>query len=82
YGVFPDTGVVVFHRYGEGAGGGVERFIVAINYSDWDQWIDLPFSVNGAWEDLLNGETAIVSGWRLSGQRIPSNWGRIYFRAD
>lgn len=82
YGVFPDMGVVVFHRYGEGAGGGVERFIVAINYSDWDQWIDLPFSVNGAWEDLLNGETAIVSGWRLSGQRIPSNWGRIYFRAD
>lgn len=82
YGVFPDRGVVIFHRYGEGAGGSFERFIVVINYSDFDQSIDIPFSVNGAWEDLLNRETEVVTDWRLSGVRIPSNWGRIYFRAD
>lgn len=82
YGAFPDKGVVVFHRFGEGAGGAFERFIIVINYSDVDQWIDIPFSVNGVWEDLLNHESETVTGWRLSGRRIPSNWGRIYFRAD
>lgn len=37
YGAFPDPDVVVFHRYGQAADGQFERFIVAINYSDFDQ---------------------------------------------
>ncbi len=82
YGVFPDKGVVVFHRWGQGAAGALERFIVVINYSDSDQWIDVPFSVNGVWEDLLNQERETVTGWHLPGRRIPSNWGRIYYHAE
>ena len=82
YGAFPDKGVAVFHRFGHTPSGAFERFIIVINYSDFDQWIDIPFSVNGSWEDLLNGDTAEVQNFRLTGQRISSNWGRIYFRED
>jgi pullulanase/glycogen debranching enzyme len=80
YGAWPNRGVVIYHRYGFDSDGKVERFIIAINYTDVDQWIDLPFSSNGIWEDLLNDLSAVVSGFRLSQQRIHSNWGRIYFQ--
>lgn len=79
YGAFPDKDVVILHRWGTAADGQTERFIVVINYSDFDQHIDIPFSVDGQWEDLLNGASAVVQGNRLSHQRISSNWGRIYY---
>ncbi len=78
YGAFADQDVVVFHRYGQASDGGFERFIVVINYSDFDQRIAIPFSTDGRWDDLLNGGFVIVSGNRLDNQRINSNWGRIY----
>ena len=55
YGAFPDQDVVVYHRWGQAEGGGFERFIIVVNYSDFDQRIDIPFSTNGRWEDVLNG---------------------------
>jgi pullulanase len=78
YGVFPDQDVVVYHRWGPAEGGGFERFIIVINYSDYDQRIDLPFATNGRWEDLLNGGFVLVDNQKLFNQRINSNWGRIY----
>jgi 1,4-alpha-glucan branching enzyme len=78
YGTFPDKDVVVYHRYGLAANGQVERFIVVINYSDFDQVVDVPFSVNGTWEDLLNEQSTAVENFRLFNQQISSNWGRIY----
>ena len=80
YGVFPDQDVTVFHRYGQAADGQFERFIVAINYSDFDQWVTIPFTENGQWEDLLNGGIAMVEHHSLANQRLSSNWGRIYYR--
>ncbi len=84
YGAFPEKNVVVYHRFltaGAGAAGaGTERFIVVINYSDVDQLIDIPFSTNGTWEDLLNGTVDTVTGNRLVNQRINSNWGKVYFQ--
>jgi hypothetical protein len=80
YGSFPEKDVVIFHRYGPAADGQVERFIIAINYSDFDKFIDVPFSVNGHWDDLLNEQSAVVENFRLFNQRIHSNWGWIYFK--
>lgn len=82
YGIFEEKSLVIYHRYGFGVEGRFERFIIAINYSDYDQYADIPFSTNGTWYDLLNEETVQVSNYRLYQQRIPSNWGRIYFQAE
>ena len=54
-----------------------ERFIIVVNYADFDQFVDIPFSANGAWDDLLNEQSVVVSGFRLLNQRINSNWGRF-----
>ncbi|MCP4420606.1 MAG: 1,4-alpha-glucan branching enzyme, partial [Chloroflexi bacterium] len=81
YGIINDK-VVIFHRYGEDESGNFQRFIIVINYADDDQIIDIPFSANGLWRDLLGGETAVIANCRLFQQRIPSNWGRIYFQSD
>jgi hypothetical protein len=80
YGAFLDRAVVIFHRWGPGGDGSTERFIVVVNYSDSDQFVDIPFSSNGRWEDLLNGGSVEVVGNRLTNQRIFSNWGRIYYQ--
>ncbi len=80
YGVFPNQDVAVFHRYGQAADGQFERFIVVINYSDFDQHVTIPFSKDGQWDDLLNGSVDFVSGFRLFNQRINSNWDRIYYK--
>jgi 1,4-alpha-glucan branching enzyme len=80
YGSFPEKDVVVYHRFG--ADGQFERCIAVINYSDFDQFIDIPFSTNGQWEDLLNEQTVIVQNFRLPNQKINSNWGRIYFQKE
>ena len=80
YGAFPEQDVVVYHRWGQAEGGGINRFIIVVNYSDFDQRIDIPFSNNGRWEDLLNGGFVFVDGYRLYNQRINSNWARIYYQ--
>lgn len=79
YGAFPDKDVVVFHRFGTDDAGRLERFIIVVNYSDFDQRIDVPFPANAAWVDLLNGGSVSVDGFRLRNQLINANWGRIYF---
>lgn len=78
YGAFPGKDVVIYHRFGYNQNGNLERFIIVINYSDFDQWIDIPFSTNGPWEDLLNGYPTYVNNFKLFNQKINSNWGRIY----
>ena len=81
YGSFPDKDLVVYHRYGV-ANGHFERFIVVVNYSDFDQFTDIPFPVNGRWDDLLNDQSVLVQNFRSSNQRINSNWARIYFQKE
>ena len=81
YGILYDR-VVVFHRYGSDENGRFQRFIVVINYGDEDQMIDIPFSGNGLWQDLLNDKADFVQGYHLYQQLIPSNWGRIYYQSE
>jgi 1,4-alpha-glucan branching enzyme len=78
YGVDTEKGVVLFHRWGPADDGGIERFIVAINFSPQDRVIDVPFSADGVWHDLLNDRRDTVSGFRLAGYRLESHWGRVW----
>ena len=80
YGVFPDQGLVIYHRWGSAENDELERFIIVLNYSDFDQWIDIPFSTNGFWEELLNGGMTLIDNFKLDNQMINSNWGRIYYQ--
>jgi pullulanase len=82
YGVDVARGLAVYHRWGDDGAGRLERFIVALNFSGSDHYLDLPFSVNGAWQDLLTGEVTHVQDWVLRDHPIPSHWGRVYWRAD
>ncbi|MEM9721949.1 MAG: alpha-amylase family glycosyl hydrolase [Bacteroidota bacterium] len=80
YGIYPDLGVSIYHRWGLDEVGNTERFIIALNYSDTDHFLDIPFSTNGNWIDLLNQESVRVEAYRLFNYPIPSNWGRIFFQ--
>lgn len=80
YGVSVDQDVAIYHRWGTGTDGRLERFIIVLNFSDYGQTVTIPFSENGAWEDVLNGGTAHVQHYRLENQGISSNWGRTYLR--
>ncbi len=78
YGAFLHQDVVIYHRFGQGNNNPLERFIIVLNYSDFAQYVDIPFSSNGEWQDLLNQDRVVVRDFRLHNQRINSNWGRIY----
>lgn len=79
YGVSESRDVVVFHRWGTDARGRLERFVVVLNFSHFDQHIDVPFPVNATWTDLLDGSTFGVSDFWMQNHRVPSHWGRIFF---
>jgi pullulanase len=79
YGIDASRGLAIFHRCGDGGNGRVERLIVVLNFTDSDQWVDVPFSVNGQWNDLLNNEPVHVADYWLRNMRIPSHWGRVYW---
>jgi hypothetical protein len=52
-----------------------ERFIVVLNFSNTAHRVDIPFSENGVWRDLLNERDDNVVDFRLRDQEITSNWG-------
>jgi pullulanase len=80
YGVDVEKGIVIFHRWGNGQDGDLERFVIVLNFSASDQVVDIPFPINGTWKDILNNDQAFtVSSFRLFNQTVSSNWGRILF---
>jgi glycosidase len=81
YGIDVDKQVVIFHRWGAAADGHLERFIVVLNFSAQTQTVDIPFSANGTWQDLLNDQMVTVSDFRLGQQPIGSDWGSVFFQA-
>lgn len=80
YGVDVAKQVVIYHRWAHADDGALERFIIALNFSNDDQIVDIPFSDDGVWQDVLNDRADSVTGCRLHDQRLPSNWGRIYWQ--
>lgn len=73
--------IVIYHRYGESADG-FARYIVVLNFGDWDQWVDIPFSTNGVWQELLGETTVTIGDYRLTQYRVPSNWGCLFFQKE
>ncbi|OHB67877.1 MAG: hypothetical protein A2V70_03325 [Planctomycetes bacterium RBG_13_63_9] len=80
YGVDVGRGLVIFHRWGPGDDGRLQRFIVVLNFSAADQRVDVPFPANGVWEDLLVGWKANVGDYVLRSVHVGSNWGRVFFK--
>ncbi len=82
YGVNVGRQLVIFHRWGSGAGGATERFMVVLNFAGFDQAVDVPLPVDGPWSDLLGGSSVnAVQGW-ARGVDLSSSWGKILFRSD
>lgn len=77
FGVDRDRGIAVYHRWAALAGGAIERFVVALNFSAQAQAVDLPFPTDGRWPELLDGDDRDVTGYR-AWVTLPSNWGRLY----
>ena len=80
YGVDVDRGLGIYHRWGVAFDNQPERFILVLNFSAADQFVDVPFSVNGTWEDRLNGGTVNVQDFRLPNQQVTSHWGKVFYR--
>jgi 1,4-alpha-glucan branching enzyme len=80
YGIDEQRQVIIYHRWGNADDGRLERFIVALNFSDATQYVDLPLSVNGQWTDLLNGNAVVTTqDYRLHNYPVPSNWGCVFW---
>jgi hypothetical protein len=79
YGINESKDVVVYHRWGTANNGQLERFIIVLNMSPYDQNIDVPLSVPGVWQDLLNGGEYHVDDYWIRNHRINSNWGKIFY---
>ncbi|MCP4582586.1 MAG: 1,4-alpha-glucan branching enzyme [candidate division Zixibacteria bacterium] len=82
YGVNVNKDVVVYHRWGKADDGSLERFIIVLNFSSYNQYVDIPFSTQGLWRDLLNDHSIQLSDYRLFNQKINSNWGKIYYNKE
>ena len=79
YGLDADKSVAIYHRWEDRPAGGTDLYIVVVNFSPFDRWVDIPFTRDGTWRDLLNGNASVnVTGARLQNQQINANWGRIY----
>jgi pullulanase len=78
YGVDVDRGILIFHRWGGTPAGQLERFIIAINFSPFDQTVTIPFSVNRPWKELLANRTVNITNNSLPTALLTSNWGGIY----
>ncbi len=82
FGVDSSRGVVIYHRWGPARDGRLERFVVALNFSRWATYVDVPVSLNGEWEDLLNGGDWHAHDCWLRSTRVESNWGRVFYHKE
>jgi 1,4-alpha-glucan branching enzyme len=80
YGIDVARGLLVYHRWGNSPTGQLERFIIVINFSAGPQSLDLPFSDNGRWDDLLNGSSVVVTDYRIAGFQVNSHWGHVFIK--
>lgn len=81
YGIDESRQIAIYHRWGNAADGSLERFIVALNFTDSTQIADIPFSTNGDWIDLINNKRKYtITNWRLPNFPIPSNWGCVFWQ--
>jgi 1,4-alpha-glucan branching enzyme len=53
--------------------------IVALNFSDYDQYVDIPMPQNGRWYEYIYNYEVNVDNNRLVKHQIPPSGGKIYF---
>ncbi|HKQ69398.1 MAG TPA: hypothetical protein VJT73_08670 [Polyangiaceae bacterium] len=83
YGIDVDMQVVIYHRWGTGDAGRLERFMVVLNFSQETRWVTVPFPTDGRWVDLLNGSSEhLVAGYQLTNHPVGSNWGGVFFQGE
>ena len=71
----------MYHRWGEGNDGHLERFYVALNFTNQSQVVTLRFAENGVWEDLLDdGDGKVVVVGNQLNVTLNSNWGHLFFK--
>ena len=80
YGVDESMDIVIFHRWDTAEDGQLERFIIVLNFSGYNQHVNVPLSTNGVWQDILNGGEYFVESYWLAHHRINSNWGKVFCR--
>ncbi|MDP4210462.1 MAG: alpha-amylase family glycosyl hydrolase [Bacteroidota bacterium] len=81
YGIDTKSQTAIYHRWGVNLLGKTELFIVVLNFSKNDTFVDIPFPQNGNWIDILNGnQQYLVTNYKLQTQKINSNWGKILFK--
>jgi glycosidase len=82
YGASNERGLIIYHRWGDSPHGQLQRYIIALNFSGWDQSLTLPFSENGAWINLLDGNRLEVENYACENYLLNSYWGAIYKRLE
>lgn len=78
YGADTDRGLVIYHRWGNNENGQLERYIIVLNFSPFDQALRIPFSENGQWTNLLDDNTLQVRNYAFDNYRLGSHWGAIF----
>ena len=73
YGIDSHRKIAIYSRWNA-----TTRFIVVLNFSDNNQWLDIPFGENGMWMDLWNGNMVNVQNYQLKDYMVNSNWGCIF----
>ena len=82
YGVDESRDIAIYHRWGTTSDGQLERFIIVLNFSTYEQYVNVPLSTNGLWQDLLNGGEYFVEDYRLAHNLVNSNWGKVFYRKE
>lgn len=82
FGVDVDKDVVIYHRWGSDPSGALERFIIVLNFSAFEQVVDIPFSVNGLWEERLSGAKYAIRDFRLENHRVYPHWGYVFYKKE
>lgn len=77
YGLSSSRKLVIYHRWGD-VDNKLEKYIVVLNFSSSDQSIDIPFSENGTWQELLTNTTVQVQNYMFNNYVVGSNWGCLF----
>jgi len=79
FGIDRDRNIVVYHRWADAPGGQIERYYVALNFSQSDEPVSFAVPNSGQWKDLISGSVLNAVGGRIS-TTLGSNWGAIYYQ--
>ena len=79
FGIDVEQQVIVYHRWGNADDGRLEKFSIVLNFSQNPQTINISFSEDSGWTDLLSGwQPPVQNNWLQF--EVGSNWGHIFYK--